>query len=96
MNESILKGYLDHVEIRGFRSLKDVSVDLSPLTVLIGANGAGKSNFIKFFEMMRWLMDGRSLREWVLRESGADDNLFMGKDTTDSVTCQLSLTIGNL
>ncbi|MBU0656730.1 MAG: AAA family ATPase [Gammaproteobacteria bacterium] len=93
MNESILKGYLDHVEIRGFRSLKDVSVELSPLTVLIGANGAGKSNFIKFFEMMRWLMDGRSLREWVLRESGADDNLFMGKDTTDSVTCQLSLTI---
>ncbi|OQX06151.1 MAG: hypothetical protein BWK73_31550 [Thiothrix lacustris] len=88
-----LKGYLNHVEIRGFRSLKDVSVELSPLTVLIGANGAGKSNFIKFFEMMRWLMDGRSLREWVLRESGADDNLFMGKDITDSVTCRLSLTI---
>jgi len=91
MSAQTMKGYLDHVEIRGFRSLKDVSVDLSPLTVLIGANGSGKSNFIKFFELMRWLMDGRSLREWVAREAGADDQLFMGRTVTEKLLWQVSM-----
>lgn len=32
--------------VKNYRSLADVSVDLEPLTVLVGANGSGKSNFI--------------------------------------------------
>lgn len=89
MSTQTIKGYLDHVEIRGFRSLKDVSVDLSPLTVLIGANGAGKSNFIKFFELMRWLADRGSLNKWVVQSGGADDQLFMGSRVTNQIFLEL-------
>ncbi len=34
------------VEISNFKSLADVRVDLEPLTVLVGTNGSGKSNFV--------------------------------------------------
>ena len=34
------------VEIRNFRSIEEVQVDLAPFTVIVGKNGAGKSNFI--------------------------------------------------
>jgi type I restriction enzyme M protein len=33
------------VELRNYRSIEDVSVDLAPFTVLVGPNGSGKSNF---------------------------------------------------
>jgi predicted ATPase len=92
MNMHPIKGYLDHVEIRGFRSLKDVSVDLSPLTVLIGANGAGKSNFIKFFDLVTHLMKGNSLKRWVEDEGGAEDLLCMGSRTTWHIMASLGIT----
>lgn len=95
MTNQTTQGYLSHVDIRGFRSLQDVSVELSPLTVLIGANGSGKSNFIKFFALIRWLMDGRSLKEWTMREGGADDQLFMGSRSTEKIFGQLALTMPN-
>ncbi|MBI2298005.1 MAG: AAA family ATPase [Armatimonadetes bacterium] len=34
------------VHIENFRSLRDVTVELGPLTVLVGKNGSGKSNFL--------------------------------------------------
>src|SRR5438067_1856405 len=42
------------VRIRNFKSLGDVSIDLEPVTVLIGRSGTGKSNF---FEALRFLRD---------------------------------------
>ena len=63
MTDQAAQGYLTHVDIRGFRSLQDISVELSPLTVFIGANGSGKSNFIKFFELISWLTADKSLNK---------------------------------
>ncbi len=48
---------IERVRVRGFRSLADFELaDLPRAAVLIGANGAGKSNFIRFFESSR--LDG--------------------------------------
>ena len=38
---------LDHVTIKNFRCLREVSVPLKPLTVLIGENDTGKSTFLE-------------------------------------------------
>ena len=38
---------LDHVTIKNFRCLREVSVDLKPLTVLVGENDTGKSTFLE-------------------------------------------------
>lgn len=44
---------IESVHIKGFRSLADVEITgLPQAAVLIGANGSGKSDFIRFFEML--------------------------------------------
>lgn len=45
---------LHRVRIQNFKSLVDVDVELSPVTVLIGKSGTGKSNF---FEALQFLRD---------------------------------------
>ena len=40
----ILEGVLDRVSFKNFKSLKAVTIDLAPLTVLVGPNGGGKSS----------------------------------------------------
>jgi energy-coupling factor transporter ATP-binding protein EcfA2 len=39
--------------IKGFKSLKDVSLDVKPLTVLIGLNSSGKSSVLQFLEVLK-------------------------------------------
>ena len=70
---------IDSVRIEGFRSLANIDIGrLARAAVLIGANGSGKSNFIRFFEMMSWMLRSRQLAEFVQRQGGADDQLFGG------------------
>ncbi|MCY4492399.1 MAG: AAA family ATPase, partial [Acidimicrobiaceae bacterium] len=67
---------LESVSVRGFRSLADVELsDLGDATVLIGANGSGKSNVIGFFEMLSWMLRSRNLEQFVALQGGADDQL---------------------
>ena len=74
---------VDFIRIKGFRSLVDVEIDRLPMsTVLIGPNSAGKSNFIRFFEMTSWMLGPRRLGEFVRRHGGADDQLFGGSRQT--------------
>jgi predicted ATPase len=42
----------DHIKIEGFRSFKKVELDLAPLSVLIGPNNGGKSNFLDLMSLM--------------------------------------------
>ncbi|MBV9452119.1 MAG: AAA family ATPase [Streptosporangiaceae bacterium] len=46
------------VTVEGFTSIRNASVELGDLNVLIGANGAGKSNLIRALEMLGRIMDG--------------------------------------
>lgn len=40
------------LRVENFRSLRDVTIPLGPLTVLVGPNGVGKSNVLKVFEFL--------------------------------------------
>ncbi len=83
---------IDAVRIHGFRSLVDVELTgLPDTTVLIGGNGSGKSNFIRFFEMVSWMLRARRLGEFVARHGGASDQLFGGGSRTKRVEAELSL-----
>jgi predicted ATPase len=43
---------LNRVHIQNFKSLKDVTLNLQPINLLIGPNNSGKTNFLKAFEFM--------------------------------------------
>ena len=84
--------FIERVHVQGFRSLADVELaDLPRAAVLIGANGAGKSNFIRFFEMLSWMLKARRLDEFVQKQGGADDQLHGGNRTTPRMEAELSI-----
>ena len=83
---------LESIRIRGFRSLADVTIELSPnVTVLIGPNGSGKSNLFRFFELCGWMLRERRLGEFVARQGGADDQLFRGRAVTPQIEAELAV-----
>ena len=88
-----LMNAIESVHVRGFRSLADFRVaDLPNVTVMIGPNGSGKSNFLRFFEMMGWmLMAPRRLARFVRWQGGADDQLFGGHARTERIEADIAL-----
>lgn len=42
---------LESLHVQNYRSVRDATLKLNGLTVLVGANGAGKSSFIKALEL---------------------------------------------
>ncbi len=54
---------LKRVHIKGYKSLDDVEVTLSPLSVLFGPNAAGKSNFLDALYLLARLGTSKTLKE---------------------------------
>lgn len=75
---------LDRLQIRGFKSIRETDLELRPLNVLIGANGAGKSNLIGVFELLHSLVQER-LQLHVAKAGGADSILHFGRRVTEDV-----------
>ncbi len=76
---------LRKVTISGFKSIEHAVVELQALNVLIGANGAGKSNFVGVFELLREVVEGR-LQSYVQRKGGADRLLRFGQKRTPELS----------
>ncbi len=80
--------------IEGFKSIRKLEdFELRSLNVLIGANGAGKSNFVGFFRLLRELIDQNLQRYVSIVEGGPDACLYMGVKTTRRLSS--SLYFGN-
>ena len=82
--------HIEHFSIRGFKSIRKLeNFELRPLNVLIGANGAGKSNLLSLFEMLSAL-SRRHLQLFVKNEGGPDSLLFGGRKLTSNIEVALS------
>lgn len=79
---------LSKIVLKGFKSIAECDLELSKLNILIGANGAGKSNFISFFRMVQQLLE-QSLQIFVSRQGGPDALLYFGRKTTEQLEFQL-------
>jgi predicted ATPase len=80
---------IDKITLKGFKSIRSLEdFPLRSLNILIGANGAGKSNFVSFFTFLREAVEGR-LGVHVAQKGGADDHLFLGPKTTKQICAYL-------
>ena len=87
-----MPNFIESLRVKGFRSLADVEIgNLPRAAVLIGTNGPGKSNLVRFFEMMSWMVRIRRLNEFVQRYGGADDQLFGGSKNSLQIEAQLAI-----
>lgn len=44
---------IHQIQIQNFRSIRDVTVDLEPVTVFVGKSGSGKTNFVSAIRFLR-------------------------------------------
>ena len=73
---------LDWITVEGFKSIRSIErLEIRPINVLIGANGAGKSNFLEVFSFLNAIRLG-GLRDYVMRVGGADKMLHFGAKAT--------------
>lgn len=68
---------INRIEIENFKSIRDMNLALQPINILIGANGAGKSNFIGFFKLLKNMYD-QNLQNYIAEEAGAENVLYFG------------------
>jgi len=59
------------VKIQGYKSLKDIEIELQPLTVIIGPNAAGKSNLFDALGLLSRAVTSRNLTEAFKGHRGA-------------------------
>jgi predicted ATPase len=79
---------LKSISLSGYKSIREATVELRDLNVLIGANGAGKSNLISAFGMVRDLVEGR-LGVYVGRRGGSNALLYFGRKVTERIKIKL-------
>jgi predicted ATPase len=72
--------FLRRVQIRGYKSIAFCDVTLEPLTVLVGRNASGKSNFLDALEFLRDVVN-YGLSEAVTRHGGASSILCKSSNT---------------
>lgn len=82
------------VSIEGYRSIRSL-VEFEPgsLNLLIGANGAGKSNFLGVFRLLEAMVEER-LQLHVGKKGGASTFLFDGPARTQQIQVRVSVSIG--
>lgn len=71
------------LSVSGYKSIRELNdFQLNNLNVLIGANGAGKSNFINLFRLLNELYE-QQLQLYVQKQGGPDALLHFGRGTSD-------------
>ncbi len=79
---------IDRITLRGFKSIRElVDFPLRNLNVIVGANGAGKSNFIQLFHLVRNMLL-KNLQEYTIQHGGASSFLFNGLKMTRQIQAE--------
>jgi len=81
---------LKFVDVKGYKSIQDQQIPLTKMNVLIGQNGAGKTNFISLFKFLRNIIEGR-LKNTSLK-AGAENLLYYGSKQTKKITIYLDFS----
>jgi predicted ATPase len=79
---------INRIQIENFKSIRKLDLALNQINVFIGANGAGKSNFISFFNLLDNLFY-RNFQNYVADYAGADNILYFGLKQSGYLSCNI-------
>lgn len=91
MAKKYRKTKLKEVKIKGYKSVafdKPVTLKLGDVSILLGANGAGKSNIISFFRMLGYMMS-KSFGKYVELSGTSNALLHYGAKKTPMMSGEL-------
>lgn len=80
--------FIKHITLENYKSIKKLDLELKPLNVLIGSNGAGKSNFISFFNLLKKMESGK-LEEYTINKGGQDVFLYYGQVNSSFLSAEI-------
>lgn len=76
---------ISSLTVNGYKSIRELqNFHFSNLNILIGANGAGKSNFISLFRMLNAMYE-QQLQLYVQKQGGPDALLHFGRKETEKI-----------
>lgn len=78
---------MQRIEIKGYKSIRELSLPMHNINIFIGANGSGKSNFLSFFDFLKHIYR-RNLQEYVALK-GIDTFLHKGSKITQEISAKL-------
>lgn len=84
--------HLRHLVVDGFKSINSLDLKLGSINILIGANGAGKSNFISLFTFLSQLSQGK-LKTYVEQQGYANTFFHFGAKNTSKINIEID--VGN-
>lgn len=87
-------GTLKQLHLSGFKSIKSMELELRSMNVLIGVNGAGKSNLVSFFKMLNEMM-GERLQQYIATSGRAQSILHFGPKVTPQMQATLEFDADN-
>lgn len=86
-----------NIKIKNFKSLENISLDLKPLTLVLGPNSSGKSSFLKALkfldknlfplktEELTYCLDGNT-------DLGSYRDIVTGNNTTDNILFEINIS----
>lgn len=81
---------IQSIKIANYKSIHRADVQLNKLNILIGQNGAGKSNFISLFKFLERLSE-QQLATYIFQSGGINSFLHKGYEESQEIRFQLSL-----
>ncbi len=81
---------LKRIKLEGFKSIVKLDMPMENINILIGANGAGKTNLISLFTFLGNLSHGK-LRNYVEAEGGAERFFHFGSRHTSQILIDIKV-----
>ena len=82
---------IQNLKLYNYKSIMSCDLSLQNTNIIIGANGAGKSNLLSFFDLMRAFTQEDLLHSHVARKGGPDAFLRFGRKHTKSFSAALTV-----
>lgn len=78
-------GKIKRIRMEGYKSIKQIDLELKPLNIIIGSNGVGKTNFISAFKFLNQIVH-KNLQDYVYSSGGANKFLHFGSKITEKLS----------